>query len=174
MSEPRYYYVGDQKVPIDLDRQRVCVDLGLAKAGPAALRKWVRQAKPKPVSGQLALLDRSALPPAVLEALEAQSAVQPVFRHGEASLVALPEVRVEATRAKRRKLDTLVKKGPIPASIEDQGADRTVLRPLSGNGGDAVALANALHETLQPDLAQARFVRIVPKPGVRSLGKRGG
>jgi hypothetical protein len=164
MSEPRYYYAGGVKVPIELDGQRVCVDLGLAKAGPALLRKWVKQAKPKPVQGQLALLDRSALPPAVLEALEAQSAVQPVFRHGETSLVALPEVRVETTREKRRKLDTLVKNGPIPANIEDQGAERAVLRPLSGNGGDAVALANALHEALQPELAQARFVRIVAKP----------
>jgi len=165
MSEPRYYYAGGVKVPIDLDRQRVCVDLGLARAGPALLRKWLRQAKPRPMQGQLALLDRGAIPPGVLEALEAESAVQPVFRHGEASLVALPEVRVETTRAKRRKLDTVVKQGPIPASIEDEGAERTVLRPLSGDGGDAVTLANALHEALQPELAQARFVRIVPKPG---------
>jgi hypothetical protein len=173
MSEASHYYAGGVKVPIEPDRQRVCVDLGLARSGPTLLRKWLRQARPKPVQGQLALLDRSALPAGVLEALEAASAVQPVFRHGEASLVALPEVRVEATRAQRRQLDTLVKNGPIPASIEDQGAGRALLRPLSGNGADAVALANALHEALQPELAQARFVRIVPRPAARPLGERG-
>jgi hypothetical protein len=88
----------------------------------------------------------------------------PVFRAEDGSLVAvLPEVRVEC--ADPAVLDAVV------ASLDDtlvvdRSEERLVLAPGSGRGEDALALANTLAETFDLDVAQARFRRVVPRPGV--------
>jgi len=89
--------------------------------------------------------------------------VHPVFRSEDGSrVVVLPEVRVEASDPEKlaelgRSLTT--------ARITQESADRLVIEPDSGRGADALALANTLAESADADLAQARFLRVVTRPG---------
>jgi hypothetical protein len=98
--------------------------------------------------------------------------VQTVFRHGGTLLVALPEVRVELPEAQRGQLDSMARVGPIRSEVEDAGGGSVVMRPLSGRGADALQLANAVHERLHPELAQARFLRMIPSPRRRLAERR--
>ncbi|MBN2371367.1 MAG: hypothetical protein JXO72_12865 [Vicinamibacteria bacterium] len=165
MSKRIYYYAGGQKVAIDLDEEHVCVDLARVENGPPALREWLKRENPKPLPGRLALVDRGDVPEEILKALDERSALQSVYRHGDALIVVLPEVRIEVDEKQRRRLSTFAARGPAPAVIESDKAGSLVMRPLSGKGADALALANSLHEKLNPPLAQARFLRITRKPG---------
>jgi hypothetical protein len=77
-------------------------------------------------------------------------------------LIALPEVRVEESSSQRRRalLRWIREHGDVAQVVEDNG-ERIVLRPTSGQGADAITLANQLCEQIGPELAQARFVRVV-------------
>jgi hypothetical protein len=85
-----------------------------------------------------------------------------VYRTEDGSLVAvLPEVRVEAPPA------ALSEIADRPgAHVTDRTDDRITLRPDSGRGEDALALANELAEA-GADVSQPRFVRVVGRPEPR-------
>jgi hypothetical protein len=107
------------------------------------------------------------MPDKVLRSLEKRAAVQPVFRYHDAILVVMPEVRVELAKGQRKKLESLVSAGALRSQIEIDSNGNLVLRPVSGKGTDALALANVLHEKIGPPLAQARFLRVVRSPRVQ-------
>jgi hypothetical protein len=91
----------------------------------------------------------------------------PVFRAEDGSLVAvLPEVRVESTDPKV--LDEVA--ASVGAATVERSEERLVIRPDSGRGEDALAIANQVHEAFDVDVAQARFRRVVPRPGVEPPG----
>jgi hypothetical protein len=84
-------------------------------------------------------------------------------------LVVLPEVRVETTDpAKEQRLYDLVKQSDAVVAEAKRG--RFVIRPSSGRGIDALALANRVVERVKPDIAQVRFVHIVPRPDQHRRG----
>ena len=91
-----------------------------------------------------------------------------MFRAQGAILVALPEVRVEESSTQRqRALHRWIRQhGDEAELIEDNGA-KILLRPTSGHGADAIALANHLTEQVGPEMAQARFLRVVDASAAR-------
>lgn len=165
LAEASYYYANGEKIHIERDAARIAVDLSQVKPVSAAVREFVAQRKrDKTLYRSITLVKRAAVPKEVLSQLERQAALYPVYRYGRAILVALPEVRVEVSEPQKESIRTLASQGPVRAAIKEEQNDRMVLRPVSGNGADAITLANTLHETIHPKMAQARFVRIVPKP----------
>jgi hypothetical protein len=109
--------------------------------------------------GRKIRLSRLPDAPAALEAGDA-----PVYEAEDGSTLAvLPEVRVEC--ADPAVLDA-VAASLSGATVTDRSEERLVIRPDSGRGEDALAIANRVHEGFAVDVAQARFRRVVPRPGV--------
>lgn len=165
LAEKSYYYAGGEKIHIEPDPNWIAVDLSRVKPVSAAVREFLTERKrDKGLYTSITLVERAAVPKQVLGQLERQAAIYPVYRHGKTILVVLPEVRVELSEFQKESVRTFASQGPVRAAIDKEQDDRMVLRPVSGNGADAITLANKLHETIHPKMAQARFVRIVPKP----------
>ena len=86
------------------------------------------------------------------------------FRAEDGSLITvLPEVRVECEDP--AVLDA-VSSSLRDARVTQRTDERLVIEPTSGRGEDALALANHLAESFDLEVAQARFRRIIPRPGV--------
>jgi hypothetical protein len=110
------------------------------------------------------LVRRDALSSPQLDALAKQGAVQPVFHAEGAMLIALPEVRLEESSPERRQaVHRWLRRHARDAEIVEDRGDRIVVRPTSGRGQDALALANQLTEQIGPEMAQPRFLRIVDR-----------
>jgi len=163
-----YYYAGGKRVTLEPATDLIAVDEArLAEKLPDLLTSDKDLLSGKALSGGIRLVERQALAPATLERLQNAGVTQPVFRQQGAVMVALPEVRVEdddeARLAKVRK--SAASKN---VSITQDAAGRLTLRLLSADGGDAVSLAAQLIEHFKPASASPRFVRIVPRPAVRT------
>ncbi len=168
MTQKSYYWAGDRKVLLDPATDWIAVDF--ARLGPLSKgvqRRIGKHWHPRALKGMIHLVSRGAVPDDVYATLESKSAILPVFRHGRTLLVAFPEVRVEVDRTQRRKIKSMVKEDPQKATITEQRGGTVVLRPASGRGVDAITLANRLYESVHPRMAQARFLRIVPRPDTR-------
>ena len=166
MDKTRYYYAGGERVRLQPD-SRVAVDL--ARAGPPAspARSWARAYEGEaPLRGEIRLVDRGEIPDDVFAELDAQSAIHPVYTHGDATIVILPEVRVELDDGKLR-LSDLVDKYADAARITEGKYGQVTLLPMSGKGEDAMRLANEIYEKMQPKSAQARFLRVTARPKPR-------
>jgi hypothetical protein len=89
----------------------------------------------------------------------------PVYRSQGAIVVALPEVRVEESRkAHWAKLDQWLAEHGDDVTVVSRDDDRVVLKPVSGSGVDALTIANDLAKEVGPEMAQARFIRVTPRP----------
>jgi hypothetical protein len=156
-----YYWAGGRKVPLEASSD-VAIDLG-SPAGQqltGALRDGGRR-----LSSSLVMVPRSAAVAALGEGGTSARGVHPVFRSEDGSLVVvLPEVRVEGSDPEKL---AALGRSLTTATVKDQTAERLTLEPDSGRGEDALTLANMLAESPDTDLAQARFLRIVPRPGPR-------
>jgi hypothetical protein len=158
-----YYYASGQPVDLTLDADWLAIDTRMFKAAAtsprlqAALRKDAR-----PLRGDLILVQRKAIPAKQLDALTLHGAVHPVFRADGAMMIALPEVRVEESSTQRqRAVHRWVRQhGDLAELVADNGT-QILLRPTSGHGIDAITLANHLTEQIGPEMAQARFLRVV-------------
>jgi hypothetical protein len=138
---------------------------------PGAIESVIRNSM-RPLSGGISLLSRADLGPHAAEAvgaLEAAGAIHPVYRSRGAVVVVLPEVRVEETRggAKQKHLTEWLASHAQDAVVKSRSEDRLVIEPASGYGGDALALANQLTEQVGPEMAQARFLRILSRPSTQ-------
>jgi len=160
-----YYYASGKPVRLTPDGEWVAVDArGSDAAGAAGDLAALPSDASRPLCGDLVLVRRKALSTRQFDALVRQGAIHPVFRAEGAMLVALPEVRVEDSSPERRRAvhRWLRQHAGDTEIVEDQG-DRIVLRPASGCGQDALALANHLTEQVGPEMAQPRFLRIVDR-----------
>lgn len=165
LAEASYYYAGGEKIRIEADADRIAVDLSRVRGASRKIRDFLKHREgDKALKGGITLVERKAIPKRVLDQLERQAALHPVYRHGETLLVVLPEVRVELSEPQQESVRTFVSRGPVRAAIQKAEGDRMILRPVSGKGADAITLANTLHETIHPKMAQARFLRVVRKP----------
>jgi hypothetical protein len=161
-----YYYAAGKPISLTLDEEWMAVDKQrLAEAGAGrAVEKAVRDSS-RPLRGDLVLVRCDALTGEQRDALAQRGASHPVFHAEGATLVALPEVRVEDSSPRRQAAlhDWLRQHTGEAEVVEDRG-DRIVLRPTSGRGLDALTLANHLGEQVRPEMAQPRFLRIAERP----------
>ena len=160
------YYASGKRIDVTLDDDLLAIDQDLAsKAEVSAVeRKRLREAS-RPLRGNLVLVPTSSISPLTQKALKSVGAVQRVFRADDATLVVLPEVRVEDSSQDRRKAlrRWLAKHSDFAQVLNDEG-EQLVLRPVSGEGTDALRLAATLSEEIHITSAQPRFMRIVRRP----------
>jgi hypothetical protein len=167
-SQPKpYYYAGGRRLPLTPDKEWLVVDAQhLHGEVPEAVQAELRQVA-QPLYDGMRLVHREALSPSTTHFLEEAEALYPVFRAAGALVVALPEVRVEEHRPpQQERLREWLEQNPWAARISSQNTRGMVLTPVSGQGTDAVTLANRLTEEIAPEMAQANLLRIVPRPSV--------
>jgi hypothetical protein len=166
MSRPSlYYYAGGEQIPLEVDGGHVAIDLQAAVEH--GLQTFVDAVRPRMSllpGGRVAVVQTETVTPALREVLERADAIHPVYRAGAARIVAYPEVRVHVDEARRGELLSALNRSGISADVVGEAAGDVVLRPKSGRGADAIALANYVYETVRPEMAQPRFIRIVPRP----------
>ena len=118
------------------------------------------------VSPGMAVVKRDVLSEAQLGTLHKQGALFPVFTGKGASMIALPEVRVEPQvgMAGMKSLTKWLHAHADQIKVTSQAAHRIVLEPVSGYGPDAVTIAHNLATKFKGLSASPRFVRIVSRP----------
>lgn len=166
LHKERYYYAGGQRIELTPAEDLLAIDEQhfTMEAGPQAVRTEVQQAA-QPLRAGIRLVRRKALSPQTEAVLKQAGALQPVFRAQEAIVVVLPEVRVEESRpARKKRLEEWIKSHSEQALVRSEREGRIVLEPVSGHGEDALAIANALTEEVEPEMAQARFLRVLQRP----------
>lgn len=158
----RYYYAGGKRVSIEEDEAHVAIDR--ARADAAGL-EYAPPSGGSRLPGGVVVAEREQVGEPQLSKLRAAGALRPVYRHREARIVALPEIRVEVDGARQRRavLESIAR-APHPVVIAEDAADRIVLRPSSGSGDDAIDVANYVFEEAHPAAASVRLVQFVPKP----------
>jgi hypothetical protein len=159
-----YYYANGHRVPLKVDREHVAVDLTApALAGTEAADRLGPNVTKLPGSN-LAIVARKLLPKPVLAALESSGALHPVYQASGARLVAYPEVRVDVSDAERKDVLSVIKGSGIATELGTSEGGEMTVRPRSRRGSDALSLANLISERAHPASAQARFIRVVPRP----------
>jgi hypothetical protein len=170
-----YYYANGKRIDLAVVTNRLAVpkveptekDAGKSRAG--GLRAGAREAiqKGRTLTNGLVLVDAEKLDAVDRQELEAMEGAQRVFQCQGALVIALPEIRIEDSRpAKLAAVKKWLKRHEATLDVEEAGNQITV-RPRSKQGLDALSLAAKINEELQVELAQPRFVRIVPSPSKR-------
>ena len=161
-----YFYAAGKRVTLTVESSLWALDTeALAVALIAeSIRKRIL-ANARHLRGKYVL---AHVPSSALEPLRAARAVQPVYRSADAVLVALPEVRVEESRPETlQRLWAWIELRRERIEVSEAEAGRLTLRPASGDGVEALAIANALQEEITPQLAEARFIRSIESPDVQ-------
>jgi len=161
-----YYYAGGRKIVLERDHNQVAVDQGAAeRAGLGSTISDPDAPLTKRGVG-VTLTPRSSLTKTTLDRLQQAGALQPVYTREKATIVLLPEVRVEFDDAKQQQavFDALADEDAPKHEIVEGSSDRLVVRPTSGNGDDALQLANYIYERAHPPAATVRLMQFVPKP----------
>jgi hypothetical protein len=164
-QKANYYWAQGKKISLE-QAQEVAVDIAGAKKAGLWEGKLASAAAESgtQINQDLMVLPSAAMSDQLLDNLDDAGAVQPVYRHEDTLLVVLPEVRVETEDpGKAEALKSAVDRWESKVTMEQTKPGRFVLRPESHRGKDALDLANYVSETVKPEAAQARFVRMVPK-----------
>ena len=162
-----YYYAGGQKIDLHKDDDYVGVDQRLAPAGLIDKLAVAFDGAPQ-LPGGIVVATKSLIGSAALASLQDAGATRPVFRHGSALMVALPEVRVEMDNAaQRRAVEDLLADKSHNMVVKEDLDGLMLLTPTSGSSADALEMANKIYEDAHPAASSVRFVQLVPKPDVR-------
>jgi hypothetical protein len=163
-----YYYAGGKRVTLEPAADLVAVDdARLAKKLPDLLESDAALRSGTALRGGLRLIHRDNLRADTLERLQSAGVTQPVFRQGDATLVALPEIRIEDDRAAALAEVRKFAAGKAQP-VTDDAEGRLTLCPLSEDARDALTLANELVERYNLTSVSPRFLRIVPGSVVRA------
>jgi hypothetical protein len=158
-----YYYASGKRVELDADPDHVAIDPNAA-ARAGVDRSEIPAAHT--ASGVIVAV-RSAVPAAALERLRKAGALQPVYMRNRALVIPLPEVRIEVdTREQHAAVMKALNDAGASYEIADQSGERIVVKPKSGDGADALKIANHVYEQAKPAAASVRFVQFVPKPNL--------
>ena len=164
-EETTFFYASGQRIPLTRDPERSAFfseDLEHLELGEDTDRR-IADATQTLVRG-VVMFYYPELGSECVTDLEKRLTPQPVYRHRDALVVVLPEVRVEEAREGRaEEVEAWLEAHSEQVEVIDRRSDRWALRPASGRGEDALTVANQLFEELKPELAQARFIRIVPR-----------
>ncbi len=161
-----YYFAGGERIELHADPEHVGLDLAHAASLPRRRQSVLRKVG-RVLRGDMVLLETREISDAELEELEAEGALLPAYRADDATIVVLPEVRVELKDPKEahRVRVKLEEAGVVdPKSVQERGS-MLCFAPNSGRAEDALRLANELYEDLEPSASQARFLRVVPRRG---------
>ncbi len=163
-----HYYADGKRISIEADTAHVAVDQArVGKDELSLLLGSVLGSSPH-VPGGLLVVPRAALDPRALERLTALGALRPVYRRGHALMVPLPQVRVELEgEAQRRAVLEAIPRSPYQVRIADDRPEYLTLDVPSGDGDEALSVANFLYETAHPAASSVRFVQFVPRPEPR-------
>jgi ubiquinone biosynthesis protein UbiJ len=156
-----YYWAGGRKIHLE-PAGDVVVDMDSEAAGQAASTARSLRAGGRALTGSMVMVSRAAAEEALGEAAASAPGVHPVYRAQDDTLIAvLPEVRVEGDARSLQEIERALG----AAHVTERTDERLVLAPDSGRGEDALALANRIAERGGADVAQARFIRVVARPG---------
>ncbi len=165
-GDAHYYDVDGSRVPLRRAPE-LAIDLTAARASSAgADRVDALARKGRELRGGIVMLDPEKVPEGLAEELDAAGAVQPVYgNEADGFVVVLPEVRIETeSESEADRVRSHLKSRAQDAELVEDAGDRLVVRPKSGRGADALAIANRLTEEARPAMAQPRFLRVVPRP----------
>lgn len=154
-----YYYAGGEKIELTPAEDLVAVKNQVLQA-----LEGVASTVGRALTDGLRLVAKHDLGHALKE-LGGPKSEFPVFRSHGGIVVALPEVRVEEGRKTHQaRLEKWLTAHGDDVQVVSRGGDCMVLKPVSGSGQDALAIANDLAEQVGPEMAQARFIRVTPRP----------
>ena len=156
-EEDAYYFAGGERVELHADLKHVGVDLARAASLSGQRRSALRKAG-RVLRGEVVLLEARKISDAELEGLKKEGALLPAYQVDDATIVVLPEVRVELKSASEdhRVRVKLEKAGVMdPKSVQERGSMLS-FAPDSGRAEDALRLANELYEDLPK--ADARII----------------
>jgi hypothetical protein len=161
-----YYWAGGQKVRL-APTQQIALDLPRAEQSaltPAKVAKLARGGRS--ISDSLVVLDDDQLDADDRAELLSVAALHPVYRSADGTLiVVLPEVRLETTDPDQsRTFIDRYSAADLGLELVEQKPGRFTISLNAGTGNDALQLANDLVESSHPELAQARFVRLMDRP----------
>lgn len=165
MAPDFYYYAGGKRIPLELDREHVAVDLSEAESREGKRPDPATVEGAEELRSGLFLVEKSALSADARQRLDQEDALLPVFLYEDSLVVILPEVRVEIAAGDETEVHQFLEQADVPNQILTDRGTRLVVRPDSGRGEDALRLANELQESVPVEMAQARFLRRVPKRG---------
>jgi hypothetical protein len=160
-----YFYASGKRVPLARATDYFALSSdSLTLAGLSSTAQGHLKELGLPLRGGIFLYRWSELTENIRAEVEKKCVIHPVYLHQDTLLVVLPEIRVEETRPdhKKRLKDWLNRHKD--AEVVRERSQGVVLRPASGSGKTALTLANQLQEEVGPELAQARFIRIVERP----------
>lgn len=163
-----YYYADGSVVPLERTHQ-VAVDLEAAETAQLSPDAFSQlQARGRPIRGSLIVLDTAAIPSYTAKKLESAGALRPVYTTEDGvTLIVLPEVRVEvSSEGEEQKLRRFLEASEANAEILQQRPKQLSILLDPAEGADALRLANSIEEELHPAMTQARFIRILPRPGI--------
>jgi hypothetical protein len=172
VNEAFYYDIDGQTIRLEPSGE-LAVD-GAANLSPDFVKGLASLVQAgESLVGDLVMIDKATMDPELEGALDDARALQPVYRTADGTrVVVLPEVRVESNdEATVERIRAYASSDDTDAELVNDKGTSLVLRPCSGRGTDAIALANELFETYAPQVSQARFVRVVQRPEtiVRSI-----
>ncbi|MGB5816042.1 MAG: hypothetical protein WBI27_12620 [Thermoanaerobaculia bacterium] len=165
MAPDFYYYAGGKRIPLELYREHVAVDLSEAESREGKRPDPATVEGAEELRSGLFLVEKSALSADARQRLDQEDALLPVFLYEDSLVVILPEVRVEIAAGGETEVHRFLEQAEVPNQILTDRGTRLVVRPDSGRGEDALRLANELQESVPVEMAQARFLRRVPKRG---------
>lgn len=165
-SSKYYYYANSEKIPLSEQEDLVAVDGAQVVAAGLSQIEWEKlRGKGSPLLKGWWLVDGSGLGDAALKALRRRKAIQHVFKAQGAYIIAFPEIQLEEGRAsKKADLQDWLKQNEDHVVVLENNGSNWLIKAKSGDGLDALRLANALTEKLRPKLSQSRFVRVVKRP----------
>lgn len=160
----RYYYTNGKRVELKLAPDYLFIDA--AKAGNA-LMAMIALAKGTVLPGGSMLVTKTALSSVERSALNRAGAIRFVYGFGRGLTVPLPEVRVDCEPHQREKILQILEETGIPFEIIGDDNGQLTLHPKSDFGGDALDLANHLHERGVVARSSARMLQMISRPCVR-------
>jgi hypothetical protein len=162
-----YYYDSDGYKVLLEGANELAVDLTAAESAELSAPELTKlKVNGRELRGGVVMLDADDVPGDIVAALDAVGALQPVFGAKSSGLiVVLPEVRIETgNEDEARKVRRFLESSDIDAEVVRDAGEFMVVRPRSGRGVDALQLANRVEEAVHPLMAQAHFLRVVPRP----------
>ncbi|MFG0335004.1 MAG: hypothetical protein ACF8TS_16735 [Maioricimonas sp. JB049] len=161
-----YYYAKGKRVPLARSSDLVAIEdrapevCGLDDKECARLKLASR-----PLRGGVSLIERKELGEQLERQFEERQLLHPVFEAEGALLVPLPEIRIEESRPQQTaQLEDWLEEHAASAKVIKRRPGRLVLEPTSGNAEAALDLANRVHEQVDPEMAETRFIRVMPRP----------